>query len=169
MNRNHLFVATVVLCAAAFVPASVSAQTTADIAVSATVNARCTITAAPVAFGVYDPLVTNAVAPLDGMGSVTVACTKGSVPTIALGPGAHASGSTRRMIGAATPNDLLTYELYQPAGYTAVWGTTGPNLYTAAAAADKTARTFTVNGRVAGSQDVSTGTYNDTVVATVNF
>src|ERR1035437_2543474 len=69
MNRNHLFVATVVLCAAAFVPASVSAATaTANLSVTASVAATCTISTTDVAFGAYDPVVTNLVAPKDGTG-----------------------------------------------------------------------------------------------------
>jgi spore coat protein U-like protein len=33
----------------------------------------------------------------------------------------------------------------------------------------KTARNFTVYGRVPSNQDVAAGSYSDTVVATVNF
>ena len=40
---------------------------------------------------------------------------------------------------------------------------------TIAAAPSKAARTFTVYGRVAAGQDVAAASYNDTVVATINF
>src|ERR1700694_3726300 len=55
-----------------------------NLGVSANVAANCTIATAPVAFGAYDPVVTNAAVGLTGTGSITVACTKGSVPTINL-------------------------------------------------------------------------------------
>ncbi|HUM14049.1 MAG TPA: spore coat protein U domain-containing protein, partial [Candidatus Nitrosotalea sp.] len=45
------------------------AQTaTANLGVSATVAKNCSISTTPVAFGAYDPIVTNATNPLDGTG-----------------------------------------------------------------------------------------------------
>jgi len=93
----------------ASIPAPAWAQTaTANLSITATVNGTCTITTSTVAFGSYDPVVTNAATPLDNSGAVTVTCTKGAGTRIDLGLGANASGSTRRMQG---PTDLLTYEL----------------------------------------------------------
>jgi spore coat protein U-like protein len=147
---------------------NVSAQSaTANLAISATVTINCTITTAPVAFGSYDPVVAHASASLDATGTVTVECTKGATSTIGLGLGSNASGSTRRMSAGA--GDFLTYELYQNAPRTTVWGNSGAGLLATGAAPSKAARSFTVYGRVAGNQDVSAGSYADTVVATVNF
>ena len=143
------------------------AQTaTANLSVSATVAKNCSITTTAVAFGSYDPIVTNAVAPLDGTGTVVVTCTKGAGTRIDLGLGANASGATRRMTGGT---DFLTYELYQNAPRTTVWGSGAVAGQTIAAAPSKAARTFTVYGRIAGAQDVAAASYNDTVVATINF
>ena len=47
---------------------------------------NCTITTAPVAFGNYDSVAANATAPLDGLGTVTVACTKGAAAKVGLEP-----------------------------------------------------------------------------------
>jgi spore coat protein U-like protein len=66
-------------------------------------------------------------------------------------------------------SNYLTYELYSDAGRTTVWTDSGGGLYAPGAAASKTARNFTVYGRVASNQDVAAGSYSDTVVATVNF
>lgn len=141
---------------------------TASLAVSATVANNCTISTTAVAFGAYDPVVANASSPLDNSGGkVTIACTKGATTTIALALGANASGSQRRLKDAGT--NYLNYELYQDSGHSTVWGTSGANLLTPAAAPSKAARDFTVYGQVAASQDVPAGTYTDTVVATVNF
>ncbi|MBI4475967.1 MAG: spore coat protein U domain-containing protein [Acidobacteria bacterium] len=143
-----------------------SAQATLN--VSATVANNCTISTAAIAFGSYDPVVTHASTALDSTGTVTIACTKGANTTIELGLGANASGSQRRMKDSGT--NYLNYELYQPDGFTTVWGLlSAGNAYTPAAAPSKAARSFTVNGRVAAGQDVPAGSYSDTVVATVNF
>ena len=98
---------------------------------------------------------------------MVVACTKGAVATVGLGLGSNASGSTRRLTDGSS--NYLTYELYQDAGRTTVWGTSGAGLYSPGAAPSKVARNFTVYGRVASDQDVPAGSFNDTVVATVNF
>ncbi|HKW91437.1 MAG TPA: spore coat U domain-containing protein [Methylomirabilota bacterium] len=137
-----------------------------NLASSATVAKNCSITTTAVAFGGYDPVVTNATTPLDGTGTVVVTCTKGAGTRIDLGLGSNASGSTRRMSGGT---DFLTYELYQNTGRTTIWGTGAAAGQTIAAAPSKAARTFTVYGRVAAGQDVAAGSYNDTVVATINF
>jgi spore coat protein U-like protein len=120
-----------------------------------------------VAFGAYDPVVANASNNLDATGTVTVACTKGAPATIGLGLGSNASGATRRM--SAGGSDFLTYELYQNAPRTTVWGNSGGGLLSTGAAPSKAARNFTVFGRVPSNQDIAAGNYTDTVVATVNF
>jgi spore coat protein U-like protein len=135
----------------------VAGSATANLQISAAVNANCT----------YDPVVANAAANDDGTGTVTIACTKGTVATIGLGLGANALVNQRRMKDGA--GDLLNYALYLDAGRNTIWGTASPNLLTPVAAPDKTARPFTVYGRIPFGQDVPAGAYSDTVVATVNF
>ena len=144
------------------------AQTDSDtFNVSANVSKNCSITTTPVAFGVYDPVVANATAPLDGTGAVIVTCTKGAGTSIDLGLGANATGATRRM--AAGGGDYLTYQLYQDSGRTTVWGSGGSAGQTIAGAPSKAPRTFTVFGRVPAGQYVPAGSYADTVIATINF
>jgi spore coat protein U-like protein len=144
-----------------------AATATANLNVSATVINNCVISTAALAFGNYDPVDVNAAANLDGTGTVTIACTKGSTATIGLGLGANASGSTRRMTDGS--GHYLTYELYQEAARTTVWENAGAGLLSPAAAPSKAARNFTVYGRVDSNQDIEAGAYTDTVVATVNF
>ena len=160
----------------ASVPAFAAAAST-NLAVSASIANNCSIATSAVAFGAYDPIVTHATTPLDGTGTVSITCTKGSPTTVGLGLGSNASGTTRRMVGAAT--DFITYEAYQPpdntpgtaCSYTAptVWGAAGAGLFTPAVAPSKAARTYNVCGRVAAGQDLPAGAYTDTVLATVNF
>jgi spore coat protein U-like protein len=145
----------------------VAGSATANLQISAAVNANCTITTAAVAFPTYDPVVANAAANDDGTGTVTITCTKGTLATIGLGLGANALVNQRRMKDATT--DYLNYALYLDAARTTIWGTASPNLLTPVAAPDKTPRPFTVYGRIPSAQDVPAGAYSDTVVATVNF
>jgi len=155
-------------------------STPANLAVSASVAANCTISTSAVAFGAYDPVVTNASTALNGTGSVTIACTKGSAPSITLDLGANFVGSQRNMKVTGGGTDVLGYQLYQPSntapapGSTCtfsgtVWDTTVGGTFTPTAPTSKASRTYNVCGTVAAGQDVSVGTYNDTVVATVNF
>lgn len=143
------------------------AQTaTANLTVTASVANRCTITTSAVSFGSYDPVVTHASTPLDGTGSVIVACTKGASGTrIDLGQGAHYSGARRMQAGT----EFLTYELYTNTGRTTVWNSGAGNGLSLTPAPSSAPRTFDVYGRVPAAQDVAVGSYTDTVVATINF
>lgn len=173
---RRLTVGVVCLTVLGSIPAFAATAST-NLAVSATIANNCSITTSAVAFGGYDPVVTHATTPLDGSGTVSITCTKGSTSTIGLGLGSNATGTTRRMVGAAT--DFITYEAYQPpnntpgtaCSYTAptVWGTAGGGLFSPAVAPSRTARTYNVCGRVAAGQDLPAGAYTDTVLATVNF
>lgn len=144
---------------------SARAQTaTATIAVTATVIPSCTIAAAPVAFGNYDPVVTNAAAALNASGSVTVACTRGTIYSVGLGAGNSTSGS--RAMQHATLADELPYQLYQDAARTTVWTDAA---MISATATSTVAVPYAVYGSIAGGLDVPTGAYADAVIATVNF
>jgi len=154
-------------------------STTANLSVTASVTANCTISTSAVAFGAYDPVVANASTALNGSGSVTIACTKGSAPNITMDLGANASGSQRKMLVTGGGTDTLDYQLYQPPNATpgtacsfpgsTVWGTSVAQTFTPTAPSSKAGRTYNVCGAVAAGQDVGVGSYQDTVVATVNF
>ncbi len=148
-----------------------AATSTANLSVTASVAANCSISTAPVAFGSYDPVTANASTALNGTGTVSVNCTSGASTTITLGQGSNANtGSTdaapaRRMKDAGT--DYLSYSLYSDSGRTTVWGNTaGTGL---ASTGTGTLTALTVYGAVAAGQNVPTGSYTDTVVATVTF
>jgi spore coat protein U-like protein len=138
-----------------------------SLSVSATVSKNCTITTAPVVFGNYDSVTTNATAPLDGAGTVTVRCTKGAPVKLGLDAGSNAQGATRRMGRGTT--DYLTYELYQDPTHAIVWGNTVATALDIPAAPNQNPRNFSVYGRVAPAQPAAAGNYTDTVIATVNF
>ena len=139
----------------------VSAQTDTPLAVAAVVADNCIISTVGINFGSYDPIGGT---PAVANGSVTITCTKDATATISLDLGAFAVGSVRNM--DAGGSDLLEYELFTDAGFAAPW--------TAAAvdpgpAPSTDPRTIIVYGRVPAAQNVSAGSYNDSVEATVNF
>jgi spore coat protein U-like protein len=147
-----------------------AAADTDNLLVSASVTASCTIGTAPVAFGAYDP---TAGADLDAQGTLTVFCTNGATTTVTLGQGSNANtGSTdaapvRRMLGGVGGTDHLGYALYSEATYTTVWGNdaTSDVDYTGSGLSAN----LTVYGRIPAGQNVTVGSYTDTVVATITF
>jgi len=145
---------------------------TNPLTLSATVINNCSITTTPVAFGNYDPLSASA---NNASGTVVIACTKNAGPTITLGNGNNFS-SNRRMTDGT---NYMNYEIYQPpsnAAGTACtwvspqrWGTSGAEIFTPTPSPGKAARTYNVCGQIAAGQDLAAATFNDSVVATVNF
>jgi spore coat protein U-like protein len=152
--------------------ALLAATATTTFTVTATVGANCTITATAISLA-YDPVVANASTAASTTGTIAIACTKGSGPSIGLSVGGHGgavAGVTRAM---ANGSNLLGYELYQPAaapGNGGVWtDIAGANPLNAGVSPSKAARNYTVTAIVPAAQDVAVGTYSDTVTATVNF
>lgn len=159
-------VATVALRSGAF-----AATATTTFTVTANVVSSCTISAANLAFGNYDPIVANASTALNVSSTVTVACTKGDVVTVGLNAGlngANASGTTRAMSsGGATPS-YLSYEIYKNAGMSTVWGNAGAALYTYTSAG-KAATAIPDFGQIPAGEDQPIASYTDTITATVTF
>ncbi|MGC4087122.1 MAG: spore coat U domain-containing protein [Polyangiaceae bacterium] len=148
-----------------------AATATANLNVSCSISSTCTITTVALAFGAYDPVVTNASTPLTGTGTVRVTCTSGASTTVTLGQGTYANtGSSdtvplRRMRDSGT--NYLSYYLYQDASYTTVWGNTAPTGVGHTGSGSIT--NLTVYGRVTQAQNVPSGSYSDVVVATITF
>ena len=139
-----------------------AATQTSSFTVSASVTANCTISAAALAFGAYDPVVANASANLDQTSTITVACTKGTSASVSLDSGVNYSSGRRMKAGS----NYLGYEMYSDSGRSTVWDSTNTVAYNAAS---KSSTDLTVYGRVAAGQDVPAGSYSDTVVATITF
>ena len=166
ISRKSLFLAAAL--AALMGQSSVLAATASNpLAVSATVSNNCSIAAGALSFGTYDALTANASTNLDQTGSFSITCTKGTVYAVSLSLGAHASGTTRRMVNAADATAFLSYEIYNDSFGGTVWN--GTNMVSGAAASKNTAITLTAYGRVPAGQDASQGAYSDTVVETVTF
>lgn len=152
-----------------------AAAQSAGVGVRTTVTRNCRVSTTPVDFGSYDPIVAHRTTAATATGTVTVACTRGIAPRITLSPGQYNAGTTRRM---ANGTQRLAYELYKPpstapgtacGALTAVWRTSSTQSLVGPAAPSSAPRTWNVCGRIAPGQDVTAGSYADTVVATVIF
>ncbi|NOK05948.1 MULTISPECIES: fruiting body spore coat protein U [Myxococcus] len=177
MNAIKTAVAAVTAAASlvAFPPAE-AATATANLNVTANVGGACRIGSGggTLNFGTYDPTIVNSALGIDlfGTGSLSVQCTLLRTAVITLGQGVYpAAGSTdaaplRRMRNTASA-DYLAYSLYMDvtrliaSGNTA--GTGLPFLGTGLPVP------VLVYGTVPRGQNVPSGTYNDTVVATITF
>lgn len=128
---------------------------------------NCTITTVGVAFGAYNVFASTA---LTSAGNVTIRCVgigAGVDPvSVSLSAGNGGSFQPRRMFRGL---DTLSYNLYLDAANTQIWGdgTGGSQRY--ASISNNRALTLTIFGHVPPGQDVSVGTYSDTIIATINF
>lgn len=151
-----------------FSGAACAGTATSSMAVSATVANNCTISNGGVAFGAYDPIVANATTDLAVTGTITTTCTNGASVTVGLDQGAHPGTSStpaapvRRMLAGTT--NYLSYQLYSDSAHTTVWNATGPTVTGTGAAVATTVYALATKG-----QNIPTGSYADTVVATVTF
>ncbi len=149
----------------ASVPASAQTTKTANIAVSATVLANCTIGATPLAFGNYDGTVNNAPA------TINITCTNKTTYTVALNAGTTSGSTTtaRLMAGSGTAaGSTLPYALYQDSSHSKNWGNT-VGTDTVAGTGNGTLQPLTVNGQIAANQFVTPGSYGDTITASITY
>jgi spore coat protein U-like protein len=160
----------------AFIPAlnGVQAATysngtaTAQLTVTLTLQANCTIVANPLSFGTNGVLSTE----IDRQTTVAVTCTNTTPYNVGLDAGT-VTGSVvgaRLLAGTATGNTATTvgFQLFQDAGRTTVWGNTqGTN--TVAGVGTGSAQSIAVYGAVPPQATPKPDTYQTTVTATVYF
>jgi spore coat protein U-like protein len=175
--REHRFYRLAMITAAAIVAAAVitpsavrAGSSTGTLTVTASVAQKCILSSPTLAFGSYDPVVTNNSANLDATTTITVTCTKGATGiTLGFGNSANApTGCTapqRCLLGAGHAN-YLNYQLYSDSGRSSVWTTAISESVTGGIT---TPTSVTIYGRVPPAQDVNVDTYSDSVVATVNY
>lgn len=155
---------------AAFLPAAAVTLLSAVAAHAET----CTVSTTSVAFGTYDPL---AGAPIDTTGTVSVTCTSGGPPPrvdydILLSTGQAGSYGPRAMTNGVSQ---LNYNLYTDSARTQRWGdgSSGTTVISVRFNVSPPGSTQTDNypvyGRVFAGQNVSTGSYADSITMTVNF
>jgi spore coat protein U-like protein len=158
--RRTSMIATLAAAALAVLlaPGSAEAQTAStNFTVTATVGKACTVAAAPIVIGSYDP---NNTSPTVGTTNVNVACTLGTTYTTFL-----SSANSWRLLNTATPANTLTYAITQGATATA-W-----NLSSgwAGSAPGRAPVPYVATAAIVPLQDVPAGAYTDTVTVNVNY
>jgi spore coat protein U-like protein len=127
----------------------------------------CTISTTPVSFGSYNVFNSSA---LPSTGTIRFRCTDlwWSNLTVYLSKGSAPNNNPRQMVKGA---DRINYNLYLDAAHTQVWGDPNPYSYGAFYGwwNSNPDVTLTVYGLIPALQDVTTGSYSDSVTATVNF
>lgn len=137
-----------------------SAQTTFN--VTALVVDSCAVSATDLAFGTYSP---TSITDKTGTSTISVTCSLGTLYTIGLNNGTHASGSTRRMAAGLV---MLTYQLYRNVGATLVFGSAADTLGVAGVGTGVAIPTV-VYGVIPNSQNVNAGSYSDVITVTIDY
>lgn len=134
--------------------------------VTATVVSSCSLSAANLAFGNYDPL---SAVNTDGTSTVSVTCSLLTPYNLGVSAGTYGSGVSARKMQISAGTDTLNYSLFRDALRTLNWGVT-VGTDTLSALGTGIAVPTTVYGRI-GSGQVSapTGSYSDTVTVTVTY
>lgn len=145
---------------------AVAATATTNMAVSATVQRSCTVSAGPLAFGTLAP---GSVA--DANSVISIECTSAN-PTettvsVSTDDGANNDDSQRRMVNADLGGAYVPYGLYAAAGGT---DPIAPGETIPATTTDN-GRSFTatIYGQVPASNSYAVGSYSDTVVIELTY
>lgn len=157
--RRFLLKLVPALIAIGFAAAAEAQTTSMNFVVQANVIPSCEVQASTgINFGDYDTLDAAA---LPGAGSVDIRCTRGTGWTVNLSLGPSASGTQRQMANGA---NRLMFNLFEDAsGGSVPWdGVSGT-------ATSRAAVTVDVFGEIPADQDVPTGAYSETLLATVTF
>ena len=147
---------------------SFAGSVSARLTVTAAIVRSCNLATTPLAFGTYDPVGSNASADLRASTHLTVVCSSGATPTIGIGFGNNTPGigTTRAM---SSGSDKLSYEIYKDSGLTQVWTDSGSGIFSLGTIPSVLPQTVPVYGRIPAGQNVSLGSYSDTLTVTVNF
>ncbi|HBK47234.1 MAG TPA: spore coat protein [Xanthomonadaceae bacterium] len=166
-NRRFAIPAVSLLAIAAATFNAGAAQQSTTFTVDATVAAACTVSATALDFGDTVNVLGGAV---DGTGTLTATCTSGSAYTIGLNAGVSDDATVAdRAMTLDGGTDVLRYSLSSVAAGGLNWEDVGgANL--ASGTGNGAAQAITVYGRIpAGQTDVTAGTYQDTITATIEF
>ena len=134
---------------------------TADLSVTAEIQASCVLNGGSLNFGTYTATAGSAT---PGQGSFSYQCTNGTSITLSLGPGDNEEEGSRAMASGA---ERLLYELYQDPSRQQAWRTDGDALSVESTSA--ALETVQVYGLIPQGQDAPAGSYSDVVQITLNL
>ena len=148
------------LCLAILSTASAQAETkTSSFDARVQVTASCSLTTADLSFPAVS---TGNLANVDATSSINVTCSSGTPYQIALSDGANFN-STRRMAWGAS---YIAYEVFSDASRSQTWSSTS----VVQGSGSGSTQQIPVYGRIFSGQSVpNTGSYADTIVATISY
>jgi spore coat protein U-like protein len=135
---------------------------TQSLQLTAQINPTCSISANALTFPNY------AGALVTGSTTLSVSCTNTTWYNVGLNAGTGSGGSDtnpRMMTGPGGRH--LKYSLFSDSGRTTNWGNSAPNWVFGIGTGS--AQTLTVYGQIPANQNTISGTYTDTIIATVNY
>jgi spore coat protein U-like protein len=131
-------------------------------------HAACLVSATGVNFGAYDVF---AAAPRDTTGSVTVTCDQRNRidVTVAIGASPTSGGFNPRQMRYTSGTDRLNYNLYTSSSMSTVWGNGSAGTSTVLLQRVNRRRPVvtTIYGRIPAGQNVSVGSYAETLTVTI--
>jgi len=129
-------------------------------------TSTCSISVTSVNFGSYNVFGGSAT---DSTGTITITCNNPAHNiSVTLSKGASSSFTPRTMLRGG---EALSYNLFRDAARSSIWGdgTGSTSTYSDNNPPNNANINLTVYGRVPAGQDVSAGSYSDTVAAVINF
>jgi spore coat protein U-like protein len=132
----------------------------------------CTINTSPIRFGNYDPFLST---PSDTAGTITINCTSDVVKAILTLSQSSTSGSFNpRQMKCSGRTDLLNYNIYTDIARTIIFGNgtggTGDiGLKRPTGPPAPWSQMIDIYGRIPPGQNVSVGSYSDTITLTINW
>lgn len=130
-------------------------------------DAACTVSSTPVSFGSYDVFSSG---PLDATGTITVDCNENPPPTVTISirQSTNTGGFDPRAMKLTSGSELLSYNLYTDSNRTYIWGDGTGNTSTVSSKVFKNKPVpHTVYGRIPPIQNVSAGSYRETLTVTI--
>lgn len=131
-------------------------------------GASCRVFPRPMQFGQYDPF---SPVPLTGLGRIDLKCDEvGLSFRVKLDSGQNAVGFQPRRLNAVTGQEAINYNLYRDSIHSEIWGDgTPPTVIQEGTVSREAKPTFTIYGRIPAGQNISQGSYTDTVRVTVEW
>jgi len=127
---------------------------------------QCSISTTPLIFGTYNVFSSS---PVDSTGTVTYRCNGGAhVILVTITKGQSVTFQPRQLSRGL---EKLSYNLFRDAARTSIWGdfTGGTSAHLDIDPPKNQNVSVTVYGRIPPGQDISAGSYSDTVTVVVNF
>ncbi len=132
-----------------------------------TLFAQCTIGVTSISFGNYD-IFSNA--PVDTTGTVSISCSQDIVRALfTIGTGSNSGTVNPRRMKRSGGNDLLDYNIFSDVTRTSALGNTPIEFKRPAGKPAPWSDSMTLYARIPPGQDVSAGSYSDSVSVSINW